>query len=97
MVSKVVPELHVDAVQLVIFNPSELNEVVEGVLETLLEVVCEVILHAIEDLFDFLKVVFKELSDEESCLSAENFEEGKLFLVDVSMFMVKVGSFCSFL
>ena len=97
MVSKVVPELHVDAVQLVIFNPSELNEVVEGVLETLLEVVCEVILHAIEDLFDFLKVVFKELSDEESCLSAENFEKGKLFLVDVSMFMVKVGSFCSFL
>lgn len=58
MVGKVVPELHVDAVQLIIFNPSELNEVVEGVLETLLEVISKVILHAIEDLFDFLKVVF---------------------------------------
>ena len=44
MISEVIPEFHIDFVELIVINPSELNEILESQMKTVLEILCEFIL-----------------------------------------------------
>jgi len=44
MISEVIPKFHIDFVELIVINPSELNEILESQMKTVLEILCEFIL-----------------------------------------------------
>ena len=44
MISEVIPKFHIDFVEFIVINPSELNEILESQMKTVLEILCEFIL-----------------------------------------------------